>query len=201
MVDKPQNYDEPITRQPTESAHPDSVSLNPYAPAAIVEPEQEGTDAELTRRKYLAHEVSVQSIGNLFIIASVVIFLIAGAGFLRAIDEGFVQEHLVGALISSVLGCLCLGCGISVRKLQPPARWAAVPASLAMLFFIPLGTILGLYFLYLLLSRKGAVVFSEPYAEVRAATPHIRYRTPVRLWAMLVLFILGIVLVVTLVLS
>jgi hypothetical protein len=39
------------------------------------------------------------------------------------------------------------------------------------------GMLIAGYILYLLLSPKGAVVFSRPTREIIARTPHVKYRT------------------------
>jgi hypothetical protein len=60
----------------------------------------------------------------------------------------------------------------------------------------PIGTLISVYFLYLLLSQKGAYVFSPEYAQVIAATPHIQYKTSIVVWIFLGLLLVVIFLAI-----
>lgn len=67
-------------------------ALNPYAPTAFVS-ETEGfeSDVEGYRRKYLAHEASIKSVGILYLIPGVIfflLFLIGIAAFLMSMATG-----------------------------------------------------------------------------------------------------------------
>ena len=57
------------------------------------------------------------------------------------------------------------------------------------LLAIPVGTIISGYFLYLLLSKKGTVIFSPQYKQIIAATPHIKYKTSKIVIALLLILI------------
>ena len=85
---------------------------------------------------------------------------------------------------------------LGLRKLKPNVRIPAIILSALGLFAIPVGTIIAIYMLYLLGSAKGRTVFSEEYAQVIAATPHIKYRSSIIvrifLWLILALIILAL---------
>lgn len=81
-----------------------------------------------------------------------------------------------------------------MRAVNLKVRTAAIVLSVLGLLAIPIGTIISAYFLYLLASKKGEFVFSEEYAQVRAATPEIKYRTSRIVWGFLIALILLIVL-------
>ena len=87
------------------------------------------------------------------------------------------------------IGILQAVTAIGLRRLQPWARIVAAILSTFGLLGIPIGTLIGAYFLYLLLSKKGSVVFSEEYKQVIAETPHLKYRT-----SKIVLVLLGLLL-------
>ena len=60
----------------------------------------------------------------------------------------------------------------------------------ASLFWIPIGTVIGLYMLYLLFSPKGSKVLSAEYRDIVLLTPDIRYRMPRWFWIMILSFVL-----------
>ncbi len=71
---------------------------------------------------------------------------------------------------------------MELRALKPTARIpAGVLAAIGLLEF-PVGTLINGYFLYLLFSKKGAMVFSEEYRQIVVDTPEIRASTPLSAW-------------------
>lgn len=164
--------------------------INPYAaPTAEIGAEANAgdldvTDAEEVRKKYLNHETSVRGIGGLMIFSAIctgilgVVFLV---GFqLPGPEENGVLRYVLGGVMLVFAG-LSYAVGIGLRKLQGWARWtAAVLTSVNTISLLvqvnPVGLCITLYILYLMLSRKSAVVFSPEYREVIARTPHIKYR-------------------------
>jgi hypothetical protein len=91
---------------------------------------------------------------------------------------------------------LCFWLAGGLRQLRPWAKTTATVLAAIGLLLFPVGTIINAYVLYLLLSTKGSMVFSERYQEVIVVTPHIRYKTSPVIYALLGLVILGIVAVV-----
>lgn len=83
---------------------------------------------------------------------------------------------------------------MGLRGLQSSARVVAIIFSVIGLLGIPIGTLINGYFLYLLLGQKGTYVFSEEYARVRAATPHIKYKTSI--WVLVVVALLVLLVVI-----
>jgi succinate dehydrogenase/fumarate reductase cytochrome b subunit len=79
-----------------------------------------------------------------------------------------------------------------LRALNPKARIPATLLSVLGLFGFPVGTLIGLYVLYLLHSKKGVMVFSPEYRQVIEATPQIRYRTSLLAWLFLGLIVLAL---------
>ncbi|NNE00926.1 MAG: hypothetical protein HKN47_26725 [Pirellulaceae bacterium] len=179
----------------------DKGAANPYAPTTNISAEPIATDdVEAYRRKYLNHEASVKSIGVLYLLGA--IFMVPAGLFITV--AAFVdppQGDAPGAIFMALLGLLYLGlgvlqgsAGIGLRKLKPWARVVGIIFSVIGLLAIPLGTIIAAYFLYLLLSQKGQIVFSDQYKEVIAQTPHIKYKTSIIVWIFLVLLVLLIAL-------
>jgi hypothetical protein len=161
--------------------------------------------AERVRRKYLNHEASVRAIGSLNLLGAIVLG-IAAVAFVFAIfapnrgaGESFGAGTLIGfAVLVAVLAGLNGAIGIGLRNLQPWARWVnsvvlglGIGFSLLAIILAALagGNVGGAvgqalvqqiipgYILYLMLSKKGAIVFSPEYREIVEKTPHIKYQT------------------------
>lgn len=181
---------------------------NPFA-APLTETTREdeaiavGGDEEALRRQHLNHEASIKSIGMLYYIGTVFCLVVAAFTFfsLALVAPDRFNGELSGALISiAIFGSIGLAQGVVgyyLRKLNPKARPWAIVLSLIGLIGFPIGTLINLYFLYLLISKKGAFVLSEEYQQIVAATPHIKYKTSIVVWIFLgllfVLIVLGVV--------
>ena len=173
---------------------------NPYAAGASVPSAAEPTSAETIRRKYLSHEASVQSIASLFLIGGVIGLLVSIGYFVVGftalsgpIRRGAPEMFFVLAVVFLAFAVAQIGVAVGVRKL---AAWSRVPAtilSLIGLLGFPIGTLISIYFLYLLLSRKGEMVFSDEYRDVIKRTPRIKYRTSIVVWVVLFLILSMIV--------
>ena len=173
-------------------------TLNPYAPpkARVEDIVQTTSEADAIRREHIRHEASVRSIGVLYYLGGGALCL-AAIGFLSFYASGMRQ-------FAPVIGVLYLGLGIldffiahAIRKLRPWARTALVVLSFIGLLGFPLGTLINGYILYLLLSQKGRRLFEADYPEIVAATPDVKYRTPIAVWivlgALLLLIVVGVV--------
>jgi hypothetical protein len=172
------------------------MSSNPYAvqttdymtsPAA--------GDAESVRRMYLNHEASVKSIGTLYYLGGF-FGLLAGVFYLGigvvAVtagmpgQQGGEQERMILAITMWVFGLFVLvmsgvqlWTAYGLRRLRPYSRIAgSVIAGIGLLGF-PIGTLIGGYALYLLLSAKGEFIFSPQYRAVIEQTPHIKYKSSI----------------------
>jgi hypothetical protein len=172
----------------------DFPAANPYAATAFSSTAPAGdfgsqASAEEVRNRFLKHEASVQSIGTLYLLGAVFLLLAGGVMVISLIvllvngPAGDPAPTAAGFAIPAVIllafGALQFWVGLGLRKLEPSARIVASVFSVLGLLGIPIGTLISAYFLYLLLSKKGEFVFSPEYARVRAATPHIKYRTSI----------------------
>lgn len=170
---------------------------NPFAAPRV----QEGgptTDAELgsdeaLRRAHINHEASVQGIGSMFLLAALLWGLTA-----LFMTQRLLNEPWGILLVGSVAVCwgltgLTSWVGRSLRRLHArAAHVAALVMAICALLAVPLGTLLGIYMLYILGSAKGRYVLSEPYRQVVLQTPHIRYRTSWVVLAVLALLLSAI---------
>ena len=98
------------------------------------------------------------------------------------------------------LGILGFWVGYGIRKLSPAARMVAgvlTGINLAIsIFGLPTSVVailINTYILSLLFSKKGAMVFSAPYKDIIAATPHVKYKTSMIVWIILGLIVLLVV--------
>lgn len=176
----------------------DDTPVNPYAsPEAFDDhPANVDSEVEALRKKLLSHEASIQSMGVLFFIGAVINILLglvwAGLGVVALVGG----EGSGELLFMLGLGVVVLGLGAvqfwvarGLRRLDKRVRIPAAILSGLSLIWIPIGTLIGGYFLYLLLSDKGAQVMSPQYKEIIAATPHIKYKTSIVVWIFLGLLI------------
>ncbi len=154
------------------------------------------TEQELIRRQYLKHEAAIRSMGFLYAaggtvgcVMSLFYFSIGMGGIVGAIPE-------IGTLAAAgtLMFAICFGLysffqarvGFRLRKLDPAARR---PAIILSAISLPFWTLLAGYFLYLVACSKGKYVLSADYAEIRRATPHIKYKTPISVWILIGLLI------------
>lgn len=144
---------------------------------------------EETRKEFLNHEASVQSIGFLYYIASFAYACLA----LAMVFSSEHQQLIVRLLMMCVLGLFAWGffwIGTALRKLNQKVRLPATILACIGLLGIPVGTLINGYILYLLHSAKGKMVFSDEYKEVMQATPEIKYKTSILVWVFFILVVL-----------
>lgn len=161
--------------------------------------------AEETRRTYIGHELAVRSIAIVYGIVGSFNVLVGCVGLLAASDRGSSANMDLFSYLSFIMfsglvtfGVAYVWIGLKVRKLDPRFRIpAAVFAGLGIALGIPfcIGGIIPAYILWLLVSQKGKVVFSDQYARVIEMTPHIKPKMWIVLKILLilvgVLFLLG----------
>ena len=92
----------------------------------------------------------------------------------------------------------CLGHEASVKSMGTLYLIGGVFSAIGLLGF-PIGTLISAYFLYLLLSEKGSYVFSDAYKQVIAQTPHMRYKTSILTWIVVILLVTLVLLVIVIV--
>ena len=160
---------------------------NPYQPpkSDISDPSSE---AIKVREAHIGHEASIRAFGLLYYLAGVM-FGLGGLGQLILATEKF--ETLLFAMGAGILllGVIYLWIGHGLRRLSSKVRHIAGVFAVIGLLGFPIGTILNGYLLYLLYAKKGKMVFSEKYQQVRAATPEIKSRTSIIVWFFLILIL------------
>jgi uncharacterized membrane protein (DUF2068 family) len=178
-------------RDPIQNPYRD-LPQNPYqAPGEYQPVGKSASEAERIRRAHIAHEASIKSIGILYMLGAII--LIPASIFLlvspqKANDAEGMVVFGIGAMYL-FLGVLQLATAVGLRKLAPWARWVAVVFSAIGLIGFPIGTLISAYILYLLLSQKGSMVFSENFKSIITATPHVKYKTSKVVWVLLILLL------------
>jgi len=171
-------------------------TVNPYAPpkANVDDVNVPATEAEAVRLEHIKHEASIRSIGTLYYIGGA-FMLLGGIGMAITVDP---TEPLLRPLgiFYLVMGTISVVVAWGVRRLRKWAAGASIVLSGLSLLGFPMGTLIGAYILYLLLSAKGRRIFAPDYAEIVAATPHVKYRTSIVVWIALGVLVLLIALVV-----
>lgn len=170
------------------------MTENPYASPSLGDGSAPLSSEEATRQQFLKHETAVKSISSFLLLGALFGLLMCPFVLLGGIRG--LRDDPEAAIFSIVLGCLFLFVGIvqvatafGIRRLEPWARTIATILSVFYLLAIPIGTLISIYCLYLLLSQKGAVVFSEEYKRVIDQTPHVRYKTSVVVIVLVVLLV------------
>lgn len=165
-------------------------AVNPYAPpkARVEDVAQADSEAEALRRKYIKHEASIRSVGILDYIGGV-LFCLLGAGVMLsdAVTRAMQTTQIMVAIgvVYFVIGVLSIIVGFGIRRLRPWAHVTSIILSAIGLLELPVGTVIHAYILYLLVSRKGRIIFTPRYAEIVAATPQVKYRSFLWLWVVL----------------
>jgi len=165
---------------------------NPYSvPKSVVSDVGPGAEADAVREKHLSTEASIQSIGMLYylaVVGSALVGFFFLADFRRAGMNGPL-DAVIPMAVAAAFGVV----GYGLRAFKPWVRIPVIVLSVLGLLAFPVGTLVNAYVLYLLFCAKGKFVFTPDYAQIVAATPHLRYRTsPIVLGAVIVLLV-GIV--------
>lgn len=173
---------------------------NPYKAPEVEEVEAEAViaDPERIRRLHLKHEASLKGMGTLLILGGVLVGISFTAIFAGPGSRGGGMTLLQGpelVMIAVMLVVLVLQMvvGVGLRRLAPWAWIPGIVVAAISIINIPIGTVIGGYFLYLLLAPKGRRILAADYREIVRQTPHIRYRTPVWLWILLLVLVLAVV--------
>ncbi|EDY21563.1 hypothetical protein CfE428DRAFT_0808 [Chthoniobacter flavus Ellin428] len=157
-------------------------------------------DAEELRKAHIKHEASVKSIGLLYYIGGVALALLGLTQILTVLSGKGQPTGLVLGVVFIIMSVLEFIGGTGIRRLRPWSRVVVgIVSGLGLLGF-PVGTLINAYILYLVFSKKGAMLFTPEYHAAIAKTPHVRYRTSIIVWILLGFILLLIVIGLTAVL-
>lgn len=175
------------------------MSENPYQAPSVSEvsaPAEPLSEAAVIRQNHLRHEASLKGMGALFFLGGAfgvlaVALMIMG---MFAGDGGNPQgpELLIVILFLAFIP-LQFFTWWGLRKLKP---WVKIPAGVISgigILALGLGTIISIYFLYLLFCAKGRFILSPAYQEIMAQTPGMKYKTPLWNWIVLGVIVLLVI--------
>jgi hypothetical protein len=160
------------------------------------------TQAERVRHQHLNREAAIQAIGLLWYLGGGFQCLssVVGAGvlFIYPTIDSSASVFLAGVFS---IGLVSIAIAHWLRHFFSGGRLSiGVLSAFAMLGF-PFLALVNAYVLYLLFSRKGAMVFSSEYQEIMRQTPHMKYGTAVVIWElclMLAALMIGVILSIVL---
>jgi len=161
-----------------------AVTENPYQTPAVTELAAPPTsDIREVRETHLKHEASIKAIGFLCVLGGVLLLGSFAFVSIETIAAGSLAESPAMTLLFEVaFGVLQVIAGIGLRQLH---GWSRIPAAIVAavsMVYVPIGTIYGIYVLYLIFSPKGSKVLSAEYRQIVELTPDMRYRTPRWFW-------------------
>lgn len=162
------------------------AECKPWALQSLQEGAPLDDGSEQIRKDHISHEASIKSVGLLYFLGSFFLVLV-GVVLMFAPQDAL--PRLMGVAFVLV-GGVQFWTGMGLRKLTPWSRIVAGVLSGIGLMAFGLGTIINAYILYLLLSKKGSMVFSDRYKQVIARTPHVKYKTSIIVWILLGLLVL-----------
>ncbi len=175
------------------------MSENPYQTPTVSEvaaPAEPLSEAAQIRQMHLRHEASLRGMGTLFFLGGAIGTLIAVSVSLDWFSgRGRQPQGSEFLLIFLFMGLIPVQFFTwwGLRKLRP---WSKIPAGIMSglgLMALGLGTILSIYFLYLLFCAKGRFVLSPAYQEIVDQTPGMKYKTPLWNWIVLGLIVLLVI--------
>ncbi len=154
------------------------------------------TNAEQVRTEHLSAEASVRAIGTLQILGAVLAIL----SIVGLIAAGAAGAGAGASVVEMAFLFVVVVPGFFVgRGLRNLKNWARITAAI---FCVPgiLSPITWII-LYCLLNRKAAFVCTPEYAAIRAATPHLKYRTSIIVkffvWLLIIVLLVGGVVIVS----
>ena len=166
---------------------------NPYTPptAPLAPDNDESQRFEAIRREHINHEASIRSVGLLYYLSAIFLFLIA----VGTLFSGIANTDSIASIFTVVYLVLAILFAPLAHGLRKLRGWVKVPVTILSalgLIGFPVGTIINGYIIYLVWCKKGEMVFSPQYREIAEQTPHIKYRTSIVVWFILILILIGI---------
>lgn len=179
------------------------MSENPYeAPQTFDAPSQSITEAERIRKEHINTEASIKAVGTLYYLVCAMAML-SIYGMLSSRPSA--QAPFVAILVVVIILFFFTARGVRKFKLWAQIVVGAL-SGLAFVAYIAsgvvllinggfgssgdmvgmvVGTLINGSILRLVFGKKGRTVFSAPYKEIIAATPHIKYKTSKVIWILL----------------
>lgn len=167
------------------------MEINPYAPPAADLTHDYKPDSERLREEHINVEATIKSVGFLYFLGAFIVLCFAFGAWGSLISG---TGSLWMTLLITALGLLQGWIGYGLRRLRRAAQIPATVFSVLGLLAFPLGTVINLYILSQLLSKKAAFVLTPEYHQIIATTPHVKRKTSKAAWIVL-LAIIGLLVV------
>jgi hypothetical protein len=167
------------------------MEINPYA-APQAQVLQTTSQDELIRKEHINTEGTMKSVGTLYYLGAFMLLLYGVILTVASISAGK-KDSWIGVPIGVVLLALGLGQGRLAYGLSKLSSWARTPTivlSSIGLLAIPLGTLINIYILVKITGKKGQFIFTPEYQRIIAATPHVKRKTSVVAWVVLIVLLL-----------
>ena len=187
----------------------DNERENPFASPLvedIVETKAAETPDEQIRREHIRRERTIKNIGGFFALYGAA--MIPASVFVPIafyFDERFDAFSFTIAVVLAPLlvgwGILHIVAGKGLRKLRDESRKPSAVCSAIWMISFPIGTMLGGYGLYLLLSKKGASICSAEYKRIINATLQTKVKTSLATRAILFGFLAALAVVLGIVIG
>jgi len=168
------------------------MELNPYA-APQSQVLQATSQDELMRQEHINTEAAIKSVGTLYYLAMLVLIAI-GVSLFASITPGKSSSALIPG---GLLLLLSIGVGFVAHGLRRLRSWARIPtvilSSLALiigLINLSGGIVIHIYILVKMMGKQAQFVMTPEYQRIIAATPHVKRKTSVVAWVLLILFII-----------
>ena len=160
---------------------------NPYQSPVTESPVNDlpVSNSEIIRKEHLSHEASIKSIGVLYWLSGLFLLLMGIGQISNVARDVSPLEGIVVMGFLILLGCFQFWMGFGIRKIK---KWIKIPLiifSVIGLLGFPAGTLINIYILFLVLGKKGKMVFSDEYKEIIRETPHVKYKTSKAMWIIL----------------
>ena len=165
----------------------EAMEINPYA-APQSQVLQATSEDELTRRSHINTEATIKSVGILYYLGALALTLVGGSALASGNPGRGVDDLAIGVIIL-ILG---IGQGVAAYGLRRLKSWARIPAiiiSCIGLLGFPVGTLINIYILVKVLGKQGQFVMTPEYQRIIAATPHVKRKTSMVTWVLLILLI------------
>jgi hypothetical protein len=156
--------------------------------------EREKSPAEV-RQEHIRYEAIIKSVGILYYLGALLFFFSAVGGFFTD-QENTLPVRVVVAVFLAGMGIIQIFVGTGLRRLDARARVPAIILSCIGLLGFPIGTLINGYILCVILSRKGAAVFTDEYKNIISATPEVKYKTSKAAWIVLCLLLVVLLFII-----
>jgi hypothetical protein len=164
------------------------MEINPYA-APKSQVLHVTSDDEEIRKQHINTEATIKSVGMLYYLGAFALIAISIAMLAGSKTETGLPPLLgTGFLLALGVGQGVVGYGL--RRLQ---SWARIPTAIFSgigLIGFPVGTLINGYILVKLFGQQGKFVMTPEYQQVIAATPHVKRKTSVVVWVLLILLLI-----------